>query len=73
MILLLLATGMDIRTAFGALVVCIANTGASIGQVASGFGHLHSAEKWFLIFAMFLGRLEIFTILVLFSPSYWRR
>ncbi len=73
LILLLLLTGMNLRTAFGALVVCIANTGASIGDVSQGFSHLHALEKWLLIFAMFLGRLEIFTILVLFSPSYWRR
>tara|TARA_B100001093_G_scaffold515478_1_gene591887 strand:- start:3352 stop:4743 length:1392 start_codon:yes stop_codon:yes gene_type:complete len=73
LILLLLATGMNLKTAFGALVVCIANTGASIGDVAQGFSHLHASEKWLLIFAMFLGRLEIFTVLVLFSPSYWRR
>lgn len=73
LILILLATGMNLKTAFGALVVCIANTGASIGDVAHGFSHLNGGEKWLLIFAMFLGRLEIFTILVLFSPSYWRR
>jgi trk system potassium uptake protein len=73
MLLLLLAMGMDIRSAFGALVVCLSNTGAAIGAGAAGFSYLHDAAKWVLVVAMFLGRLEIFTILVLFSASYWRR
>lgn len=73
MLLLLLALGMDIRTAFGSLVVCLANTGASIGNVSGGFNQVPGLEKWILIVAMFLGRLEIFTILVLFSPTYWKR
>jgi trk system potassium uptake protein len=68
----LLAMHIDFRTAIGALVACLSNTGAAIGKVANGFELLSSPAKWVLIVAMFLGRLEIFTILVLFMPTYWR-
>ncbi len=71
--LLLLATGLDITSAFGALVAAQANAGAGIGSVSSGFGHLPTAAKWILIFAMLAGRLEIFTILILFTPWFWQR
>jgi len=69
----LLATGLGLKTAFGALASCIANTGAAIGSVSSNFEHIPAVSKWILIFAMIAGRLEIFTLLVLFTPSYWRR
>jgi len=69
----LLATGLDLKTAFGALASCLANTGASIGSVANNYDHIPGTSKWILIFAMIAGRLEIFTLLVLFTPDYWRR
>ncbi len=71
--LCLLATGMELQTAFGALTACLSNTGAGIGKAAGNFAHINTAAKWILILAMFAGRLEIFTVLVLFMPSYWRR
>jgi len=71
--LVLLATGLDVRTAFGALASCISNTGAAIGSVASNFEHIPKLSKWVCIFAMIAGRLEIFTLLVLFTPTYWRK
>lgn len=73
LLILLLATGVDPTTAFGALSACISNAGQSIGLTGSGFLLLPDASKWVLIFAMFAGRLEIFTLIVLFSPAYWRR
>ncbi len=70
--LILVAMGLDMRTAFGALVACLSNTGVGIGQVADGFSGLSVAIKWVLIFSMIAGRLEIFTIIILLTPSYWR-
>ena len=73
MLLLLLASGLGPKTAFGALASCFSNTGASIGAVSNTFAFIPTFSKWVLIFAMLAGRLEIFTILVLFIPSYWRK
>ena len=70
--LILLACGLDIPTAFGALVAAQANAGAGIGDVANGFYQLPDLAKWVLMFGMFAGRLEIFTLLILFTPSFWR-
>ncbi len=71
--LALLATGLELKTAFGALASCLSNTGASIGGVANNFNRIPEVSKWILIFAMIAGRLEIFTLLVLFTPDYWRK
>lgn len=73
MLLGLLATGLDMTTAFGSLAACISDTGASIGTVSSTFNPIPATAKWILIAAMLVGRLEIFTILVLLSPEYWRK
>lgn len=73
LLLLLLATGLDFTTAFGAVASCLSNTGASIGTVSSNFAHLPDVDKWVLIFAMLAGRLEVFTLLVLFTPAYWKK
>jgi len=72
-ILALMATGLDLTTSYGALVATLANAGASIGDVAGGFQDVTPVAKWILIFAMLAGRLEIFTLLVLFTPEFWRR
>jgi len=72
LLLALLATGLNFTTAFGALAACISNTGASIGDVAKNFEQINTTGKWMLTFAMIAGRLEIFTIMVIFMPSYWR-
>ena len=71
--LLLIVDGLDPVTAFGAVAACISNTGASIGEVAHTFVHIPLMSKWILIMCMLLGRLEIFTLLVLFTPAYWKR
>ena len=73
LLLMLLATGLDFVTAFGALASCLSNAGASIGGVANSFERLNDFAKWICIFAMFAGRLEIFTLLILFTPTFWRR
>ena len=72
LVLLLLATGLDLTSAFGAVAAGLTNSGAAIGTIATSMGSLSVFSKWVLIFAMVAGRLEIFTLLVLFFPSFWR-
>jgi trk system potassium uptake protein TrkH len=73
--LLLSATGIDIITAFSAVVACINNTGPGLGAVgpASNYQALNDFQTWVLAFTMILGRLEIFTLLVVLTPTFWRR
>lgn len=73
--MLLLFTGLDIVTAFSAVVATVNNIGPGLGQVgpASNFGVLNSFQIWVLSFAMLLGRLELLTVLVLFSGHFWRK
>lgn len=73
MLLALLATGLDIITAFSAVAACINNLGPGLASVAETYGNLPNAAKWILCFAMLLGRLEVFTLLVLFTPMFWKR
>lgn len=73
MFLALLATGLDFITAFSAVGACITNLGPGMGDVAAHYGNINNPAKWILCFAMLLGRLEVFTLLVLFSPMFWRR
>ena len=70
--LLLLAAGMDDITAFTAVAAAINNLGPGLGEVAANFADINDFSKWVLIVAMLFGRLEIFTLLILFTPSFWR-
>lgn len=70
---LLLATGLDFTTAFSAVGACLNNFGRGMGDVAVHYGELSTAAKGVLCVAMLLGRLEVFTLLVLFTPMFWRR
>jgi trk system potassium uptake protein TrkH len=72
MFLMLLATGLDFLTAFSAIGASINNLGPGLGDVAAHYGGINDAAKWILCFAMLLGRLEIFTLLVLLTPAFWR-
>lgn len=72
---LIALTGVDFVTAFGATISCITNSGPGIGESigpAGNFAGLSSTVKVILAFTMLLGRLEVLTILVLFSKSFWR-
>jgi trk system potassium uptake protein TrkH len=69
----LIATGEDQVTAFSAITACMTNTGTGLGAVATNFTHLGDIGKWICILAMLLGRLEVFPLLVLVSPTFWRR
>lgn len=71
-ILGLVATGLDFRTAFGSGAGALANAGLGLGKTAIIFENINNPSKWILTFAMFAGRLEILTILVLFTRDYWR-
>jgi Trk-type K+ transport system membrane component len=73
MYLALAATGLDLMTAFSAVAACINNLGPGLANVGAHYADMHDAGKWILSFAMLLGRLEIFTLLVLLSPTFWRR
>jgi trk system potassium uptake protein TrkH len=73
LLLALLATGLSLETAYATLTACISNVGASIGQVADNYHSINTTAKWILIVTMLIGRLEIFTLIVLLMPSYWRR
>jgi trk system potassium uptake protein TrkH len=64
---------LDFLTAFSAVGACLNNLGPGLGDVAANYASLSAGVKWTLIFAMLLGRLEIFTLLVLFTPAFWRR
>ena len=72
-VLLLVISDLDFVTAFSAIGACLNNLGPGLGDVASSYSGLEDEVKWLLMFAMMLGRLEIFTLLVLLTPSYWRR
>lgn len=72
---LLLISGLDFISAFSAVIACINNAGPGLGVVgpASNFSVLTDFQTWICTFAMLLGRLEIFTVLILFTPNFWRR
>lgn len=70
--LALIATGIEELTAFSAVAATLNNLGPGLGEVAAHFGDINDTAKWVLILAMLFGRLEIFTLLVLFTPTFWR-
>lgn len=70
--LLFMMTGLDLGTAFSTMAASLNNLGQGIDGVGNGFSHLSVTAKWLMCFAMLLGRLEIFTLLVLFTPLFWR-
>jgi len=64
--------GVDPVTAYAAAAACITNLGPGLGEVSANYASLGPAAKIILSFAMLMGRLEIFTLLVLFTPAFWR-
>lgn len=73
MMLAVMATGIDHVTAFSAVATCLNNLGPGLGEVASNFTRVNPVAEWLLTFCMLLGRLEIFTFLVILTPAFWRR
>ena len=72
-IVIMLTSELDFLTAFSAVGATLNNLGPGLGEVASNYAGLDADIKWVLMFNMMLGRLEIFTLLVLLTPAYWRR
>ena len=70
--LAILATGIDFVSAFSAVAACMNNLGPGLGEVALNYSSISDTAKWILCFTMLLGRLEIFTLLILFTPMFWR-
>ncbi|MEO1051802.1 MAG: TrkH family potassium uptake protein [Bacteroidota bacterium] len=68
-------TGVDFMTAIGATATCLGNIGPGFGSVGpvDNFAHVSPIGKWLLSFLMLLGRLELFTVLILFTSYYWKR
>lgn len=66
------AAGLDWVTAFSAAAACLNNLGPGLGEVANNYANINDTAKWILSFTMLLGRLELFTLLVLFTTTFWR-
>ncbi|MDE2310757.1 MAG: TrkH family potassium uptake protein [Betaproteobacteria bacterium] len=71
----LVISGLDFISAFSAVIACINNAGPGLGVVgpASNYGVLTDFQTWVCTLAMLLGRLEIFTLLIIFTPRFWQR
>ena len=65
----------DFETSLGAVATSLGNIGPGLGSVgpSASFSHIPAAGKWFLSFLMLVGRLELFTILVIFTPTFWKK
>ncbi len=71
----LLASGLDFISSFSAVIACINNAGPGLNVVgpAGNFSALTDFQTWVCTLAMFLGRVEIFSLLILFTPAFWRK
>ncbi len=69
----MIATGLDPLTAFSAVSACINNMGPGLGELNASMASVSQTGKCILIFTMLLGRLEIFSLLIVFTPAFWRR
>ena len=72
LMLAMMLTGLDQATAFSAVATCMNNLGPGLGEVAYDFAGVPDAAKAIAVFAMLAGRLEVFTLLVLLTPEYWK-
>jgi trk system potassium uptake protein TrkH len=74
-VLVLTISGMPFMESIGGMITCLGGVGPGLGQVgpAGNFSQIPEFSKWFLSFVMLLGRLELFTVLVLFTPAFWKR
>jgi trk system potassium uptake protein TrkH len=73
LMLSLMTTGLDQVTAFSAIAATLNNLGPGLGDVANNYASLTTPAKWICVLAMLLGRLEIFTLLLLFTVTFWRK
>ncbi|MFS6938679.1 transport protein, potassium [Neisseria animaloris] len=72
---LMMATGLDFISSFTGIIACITNAGPGLGEIgpARNYAGLSDFQKWLCTAAMLLGRLEIFTVAILFTPAYWKK
>ncbi|MDX9695490.1 MAG: TrkH family potassium uptake protein [Bacteroidales bacterium] len=73
--IIMASMGYDLSTSLSAVATSIGNIGPGLGQVGpvENFSHIPVFGKWFLAFLMMIGRLEIFTVLMILSPAFWRK
>lgn len=71
--IILMTMGLDQVTAFSSLVACMNNLGPGLGEVAANYSTIEDGPLVVMCLAMLMGRLEIFTLLVLFTPAFWRK
>ncbi len=69
----LVASGLDLLTAYSAVAACLNNLGPGLGEVASNYRSLNDLQLGILSFAMIAGRLELLTLVVVVAPQFWRR
>ena len=72
-LLLLMLSGLDFLTSFSAVAATINNLGPGQGEVLHNYANISDINKWILSFSMIVGRLEIFTLLVIFIPDFWKK
>ena len=74
-IVVISSMGYDLESSLGAVAATLGNIGPGIGAVgpAENYAHFPAFGKWFLSFLMLIGRLELFTVLIIFTPSFWRK
>jgi len=73
LLLAILVSGLDLESAFSAVGACLNNLGPGLGMVSENYASINSFSKGVLAFAMLLGRLEIFTLLVILTPMFWAK
>ena len=66
---------MGFLESFSGMVTCISDVGPGLGEIgpANNFANIPSFSKWFMSFIMLVGRLELFTVLLLFTPIFWKK
>jgi len=72
---LLSISGLGYIESFSGMITCLSDVGPGLGNIgpAYNFSHLPDISKWFLSIIMLIGRLEIFTVLLIFTPVFWKR
>ena len=73
LLMAVLISGLDLETAFSAVGACLNNLGPGLGLVSENYSEINSFAKGVLAFSMLLGRLEIFTLLIILTPIFWAK
>ena len=73
LLLAVLISGLDLETAFSSVGACLNNLGPGLGMVSDNYSEINAFAKGILAFSMLLGRLEIFTLLIILTPMFWAK